>query len=514
MRMKTFILKLRDESGQAVVLVALAMGIFLLGAIGLAIDGAHLYAQFQMAQSAADAAAEAGIMSIFDGTNTDAQATAFSTSGTFTCGVSDPRTPCAFAAINGFNLAGDAVTVSFPADSTVPGVNFSGSDPTNLIQVTIQRQVKTTLMNMLGTSLSTIQATAKAAIVDVLAPVPIIIAHPSLTGSFSTNGGILVTICGGPTRSIQVNSDAATAIITKGTSGTVDLSHAGPPDPGNCSTGTGADFGTFGGPSSAPFTFLGGSKPGKYLQPASPIADPLAGVPAPPIPSYTPPDPPSSGSTYQLNPGQNGCPAAPLKQCYRYSPGLYPGGILGKNETMVFSPGIYYVQTGGVTCTANCSMYMATAGTPDTGPNSTNTGWTQNILIYNSGSGAFNIGANGNVGLPGSPLLGSPDSSIYKGILFFEDHTSPANTGSNAHSMGGGGALQLQGAIYLTNTKDTMDGDATHYQELDLQGTPGSQTKIRGRIIVDALQMGGNAGVEMDLDSIPNQIIREVALVQ
>jgi Flp pilus assembly protein TadG len=512
-KIKDFIAKLlQNESGQAAVLVALAMGIFLLGAVGLAIDGSHLYAQYQMAQSAADAAAEAGIMSIFDGTNNNGQSTAFSTAGSFTCGIPDARTPCAFAEINGFNVAGDTVTVSFPADSTVPGVNFSNSDPTNLIQVTIQRQVKTTLMKLLGPSLSTIQVTAMAAIVDVVAPTPIIVAHPTMTGSFSTNGGILITICGGPKRSVQINSNATTAITTAG-SGTVDLSHAGPPDPGDCSTGTGADFGTFGGPSSPPFIYLGGST-GTYLQPASPIEDPLDGVPAPPIPSYTPPDPPSSGTTYQLNPGQNGCPAAPLKQCYLYSPGLYPAGLNGKNETMVFAPGIYYVQNGGVSCTANCSMYMATAGTPDSGSNSTNTGWTDNIMIYNSGSGSFNIGANGNVGLPGSPLIGSPDSSIYKGILFFEDHTSPANTGANANSMGGGGALQLQGTIYLTNSKDTMLGDATHYQELDLQGTPGSQTKIRGRIIVDALNMGGNAAIEMDLSSTANTIIREVALVQ
>ena len=57
----------KGEEGQAVVLVALAMGVFLLGAVGLAVDGSHLYSQRQMAQSAADSAAIAGIMSIFDG---------------------------------------------------------------------------------------------------------------------------------------------------------------------------------------------------------------------------------------------------------------------------------------------------------------------------------------------------------------------------------------------------------------------------------------------------------------
>lgn len=509
MRTKHLMQRILNESGQTVVFVALAMGTFLLGAIGLAIDGAHIYAQFQMAQSAADAAAQGGIMSIFDGTNSRAGNPAAFTASTgtaFTCGASDARTPCAFARLNGFNLANDVVTVSFPPDSTVPGVNFSGSDPTNLIQVTVQRRVDTTLMHMLGSAFSTVRASAMAAIVDVVAPTPILIAHPTLPDSFSTNGGPDVIICGGPQRSIQVNSGPGPAIATALSSNTtIDLSKAGPADDGHCHTGTGTDFGSFGGPSRAGFNFLGGST-GHYLQPASPIDDPLKDVPAP-----NPATLPQATAPTTIGPGVNGCPVGELKQCYLFTPGIYPTGLTGKNEAVVFSPGIYYIQNGGVTCTANCDMYMATSGTPDT---ITNTGWTDNILIYNSGSGPINIGANGNVGMPGAPLIGSPEASIYKSILFFEDHTSPANTGKNANSMGGGGALELQGTVYLTNSKATMLADATHYQQLHLQGNPGSATQIQGRIIVDALDMGGTAGIEMDLISTSDQLIREVALVK
>ena len=57
------------EDGQAVILVVVAMSVLLIGALGLAIDGGQMYAQRQMAQAAADAAAQAGIMSIFTGTN-------------------------------------------------------------------------------------------------------------------------------------------------------------------------------------------------------------------------------------------------------------------------------------------------------------------------------------------------------------------------------------------------------------------------------------------------------------
>ena len=64
----------KGESGQALVLVAAALGIFLLGAVGLAVDVGQLYAHRQMAQNAADAAAEAGILSMFNGSNTGTNA--------------------------------------------------------------------------------------------------------------------------------------------------------------------------------------------------------------------------------------------------------------------------------------------------------------------------------------------------------------------------------------------------------------------------------------------------------
>jgi len=155
-------------------------------------------------------------------------------------------------------------------------------------------------------------------------------------------------------------------------------------------------------------------------------------------------------------------------------------------------------------------MYMAT-GFTDSGPNTTNTGWTGNMLVYNTGSaanptntGSIDIGSNGSVS-----LVGSPANSIYKGILFFQDRNADAQT----HSLGGGGGLNLQGTIYLTNTLATMQADATHYQALSLQGNPGSSTLIQGEIIVGTLHMGGNAGITMNLSSTSVFNIRQVAMV-
>src|SRR5207248_8674025 len=130
----------------------------------------------QMAQSAADAAALSAIMSVFDGTN------AFGTSS-HTCTTSDPLTPCLAARNNGFgSTASDVVAFDFPTDSSFPGVSFSTSgvrDSPNVIRVTITRTVNTGLMRLLGSSSSTVKAIAVAAIVDVLAPVPVLVLHPT-----------------------------------------------------------------------------------------------------------------------------------------------------------------------------------------------------------------------------------------------------------------------------------------------------------------------------------------------
>ncbi len=500
MNFRRSVMRCKGEEGQTIILAALAMGIFLIGAVGLAIDGAHLYAQRQMAQAAADAAAQAGIMSIFDNTyNIAGNLAGFSTSGPFTCGSTGTSTPCAYAIRNGFGSASDTVTVSFPPASAAPGVTLSTFYPVNLIQVTIQRQVNTTLMRLLGPTASTIQVTAIAAIVDVLAPVPILVTHPTYPYTFAIGGTPSITICGGPSKSIQVNSNnsfaARRAASSSGTA-TVNLTHAGPPDPGNCTTGTGASFGVWGGPTSPFYTFLFGST-GKYLQPASPMNDPLAGVAPPPVPT-------TLGTQTPLANGVSGCPAAPVKACVLYTPGLYPNGINGKLQTVVFEPGIYYVQNGGVTCNALCDMYMAT-GYTDT---ITGTGWTGNIMIYNTGVGSFNLSANANIS-----LVGAPANSQYLGILLFEDRYAAANTGTNAHSLGGGGAMMLQGTIYLTNTLAIMNADPTQYQALQLQGGSGSGTTIQGEIIVGTLSMGGTGTITMDLNN--NALnVQEVALVE
>jgi len=491
-------MRLEQEEGQAVVLLALAMGIFLLGAVGLAIDGSQLYAQFQMAQAAADSAAIAGIMDVFDGTNGG-----FIVGTNYTCTTTDTSTPCVYARKNLFGgTSADTVLIEFPGSQS--GVTLATDYPYTLVRVTISRNVPTTLMRMLGPTSTTIKATATAGIVSVTSPVPILVTHPTYPNAlYVQDTATTITICGGPSRSIMVNSNSTSAFGAKANS-LIDLSKAGPKDSGTCTTGTGADFAVWGGPSSSTNVSLG---VGQYIQPASILQDPLANVSAPAVPTNS-----GNMGTYQpLANGVSGCPASPKKACQLFYPGLYTGGIDGKNSTPVFVPGIYYIQSSsGFKCASNCDMYMAT-GFTDTGSGTTGTGWTGNVLFYNTGpsgnssnAGAFNLGANGTVN-----LVGSPSGSAYKGILFFQDRSSQAQS----HTLGGGGGMSLTGTIYLTNTRSTMLATPAQYQSLALQGNSGNTTLVTGEIIVGELQLGGGGTIKMDLNSAPLYTIDQVALV-
>ena len=515
---KTSIRKQRKEAGQATILVSIWAFLFLLGARGFIIDGSHLYAQRLMAQAAADAAAQAGIMSIFDGTSgawgTYTGATASGTGiSSVTTGMSTSAA-CIYAqSKNGFNLAGDVVTVTpNPTVTVCPSNSCLSGDPINLLQVTVQRSVKTTLMGLLGSSASTIKAVGIAGIVTVTSPTPILITHPTLSGALSMNGTTGVTICGGPSQSIQINSSSSTAFSS---GGSVNLSHAGPLDSGNCTTGTGANFGVFGGPATNPGNVTLGTLPGNYVSPSSPIQDPLAGVSPPSKPTTTPPQ---SGQSCSVLGHCSSCPGG-AKTCTEFLPGLYTSAI-STPGTAMFDPGIYYLEGGFSTknstvgmcggCTAdpttvNGMLLYDTVATPKTGT----------ITASNcDATGGFGISTNSTDTFLGAGISASSPTSApaapYYGILFFEDRNACAKT----HTLGqGNGCFSLVGTIYITNTLAIMTASPALYQSVAYHGTPCSGTANFGEIIVSQLTIKGTSGINMGL--FPNGFlkVRQVALV-
>ncbi|HEY6990959.1 MAG TPA: pilus assembly protein TadG-related protein [Bryobacteraceae bacterium] len=495
----------KSEAGQVTIVVALALSIFLLGGLGLAIDGGQMYAQRQMAQAAADAAAEAGMMSIFNGSNASGTHQFTATAGTSIdpCGTS-VATPCYYAGTyNGFNTANDSVKVDFGngGSSWAPaGLSLSG-DPTNLVRVTVSRQINTSFLRLLGPATATVRAQAIAAILSEVSPIPLIVTHPTLAGAFSFHGTPTVTINGGPQRAVQVNSDGSlpnsnpppisppNAYATRGTPGTVDLSHAGP-------NGNGADFAILGQPNTKPSSVSLGS--GNWVPGASPFQDPLASVTPPSVPATTG----GSGGTPSA---AEGCiTVTPSKPCHFYTPGLYTSSINVSNEVAVFKPGIYYMNGGSFSTAANGTMTMAVGFTD--GSTGTNTGWTGNMLVYLTGPGSpaaigtINVGANGSVN-----LMGSPSGSAYKGILFFVDRSAASRT----HSLGGNADMTLVGTIYANTLSNLFPST---YQTIDLSGKGGNTTNLTGEIITGVLSLGGTGAITMNLSGTA-VTVRQVALV-
>lgn len=381
--------------------MVVAMGFFVMVALGLAIDGGQMYAQRQMAQAAADAAAQAGILSIKDGTNITS-ANPFGTGATpiasSVCTTTDGRTPCVYARSNGFGgTAADTVTLSFP--SAVSGVTLS-SVSVPALTVTVQRTLQTGLIRFFGAaSTSSVTANATAGLTSTAASGSVYALDPSAQNAFQASNGATVTVSGGNIVVDSSNADAAT--ITGGatvTAAAIDV--AGGVVINNGGTAT-----------PAPVTGVTAG------------ADPFASLPAlTPASCVTHPTMYSPGSNTTLNPG------------------TYCGGITVSNgaTNVVFSAGNYIIDGGGITfgggATASGSGVMFYL----TGTNST----YASVTISNGASVTFS----------------GPVSGPYEGVLFFQNRS--ITSGSNA-TFAGGANMILTGSLYFPTTYVSFSNGST-----------------------------------------------------
>ena len=391
------------EEGQAVVLVVVAMSIFLFGALGLAIDGGQMYAQRQMAQTAADAAAQAGIMSIFDGTNATSTypfGTGTPPIASSTCTTTDGRTPCVYARYNGFGgTTADTVTLSFPA--AVSGVTLTSAG-VPAFAVTVQRTLKTRLIRLLGAAAtSSITAKATAGLVGTVSSKCVYVLNPSAQNAFQATNGSAVTLNGCGLAIDSTNADAMT--VSGGSTVTASaISVAG-------------GYSFSGGGSSTPTPTTG----------VGPAVDPFASLPAPTVgacnfTNYSP-----GYGSWTLNPGVY-CGDA-----------THPGINLSSGSTAVFNPGIYIIKGGGVSLT-----------------NATNTG--NGVMFYLTGTnvsyGSVTI-SNG-----AAATLSAPPSGVYTGVLFYQDRSI---TSSNNGSFSGGVNMLLTGTLYFPTTGVVVSNGAS-----------------------------------------------------
>jgi hypothetical protein len=383
--------RLRDESGQALVIAALSMTC-LLGFVALATDVGIMLREKRLAQIAADSAAIAGASEIkFSDVSTAAQAA---------------------AAQNGFTNGSGGATVVV---NNGPSIGLHANN-TNYVEVIVSQSQPTIFMWMFGRSAMTINTRAVATLgasqgcVYELGTLGTDIAWH---GSGATN----ISTC-----SILDDSSSANALVFTG-SGSV----------------TAQSIGVVGGYSK---TGSGTLTPNPPTLGIVPVSDPLAFL--------TPPANPGSclsgggGRPYSVN----GSSATTLQ------PGCYDGLTISGSGVVTLAAGVYYIDgpfsfngSGAVSGTGVTIYLTNTNGASFTanGAGSLNlsaptSGTNNGILIYQnpSNNAAISINGSGSLNLqgiiyaPGAALTlnGSGGSQLYTAIV------------TNSLVFNGSGALQ------------------------------------------------------------------------
>jgi len=176
----------RDDGGQALILIAVALGGLLLG-IGLALDTGQLFVSRRAAQTAADAGAWAGAAVLYAGGSAAQARTA----------ASDDATR------NGYTDGGDitVTTASPPASGTYAG------DP-GYVEVTITEQVLTRFLFGASSGRTAITVRAVAGLARSGSGQAVIVTRASGSTTLSLSASTRFTITGGGTNTNTSNNNA------------------------------------------------------------------------------------------------------------------------------------------------------------------------------------------------------------------------------------------------------------------------------------------------------------------
>ena len=526
------------ECGQIMVSLLLMLSIFLLAMVGFAVDLTNLWFHRQAAQTAADAACQAGTMDMAALAAGMTLPNMGFTPGTPADCTSGTGTICFYAKANGYDGSGlspgspsNSVTWSFPA--SVPNVTTLPGTVTSypFLKVVVTENVKTHFLYTIhGTSYQKVAASCTCGMTQIEEAAPIIVLDPIATKAFTETGGSF-NIVGGPQRSLQVNSSDANAIYVD-SQGIIDTHLGGPSQ-------TGGDAAVLGGPSNESSNSSGpfyGGTTGHWISGALPIIDPYKGVAAPSSVKLIAPASGTNGlSVAKANngiAGPDGCPDP--GGCTEYSPGYYPSGI-SVNGTSIFLPGIYYMD-GSLNAAGGSTMRMATPCSPSCSSLSTTTGKQTDGLMFYFFSGSVSITgnsgtANSDLSVPVTALTcdgSAPTSSLgmpstlngnilvaqcvangtywdnggdttdsrgnpgSRGLLFYQDrnNTAPA-------ALAGSGSLSFSGTLYFPSVT------------LNIKGGSGTGTFILGQMVADQVNVTGGGAINMALNpSLSTQLLK------
>jgi hypothetical protein len=375
--------------------------------VGLVTDLGYMNFIKMSAQTAAQAAAQAALI---DFKATFGSSVVDCTSGLVVCSSTPTLCPttttpansiergCLYAQEHGFTGSNKWVTYETGTSSTPPTAPGSGSAGYWVTYRVVQR-VPQLFSAVLGNTSGLVAARSTAALQG--ASDCIYALNPTISGAVSVGGtASLTATCG-----LYVNSNNATALGTNG---------------GGVISATSYDV-------------VGGVETHYNLYPppntgVSPAADPLSGLAAPASAPYL-----CDFNNYN----------APNWETVTLSPGVYCGGIDVKNNTYIFSPGVYILVGGGLTTQSANShivgdgvMFYVTYGTTNLG---------------NKNYAGVGIAANSTVSLKAS------NTGPYAGILFFEDRSAPETD----DTYGGGSSAVYQGVIYAKNADITIYGNSS-----------------------------------------------------
>ena len=402
-RLRTFFRR-ETDGGQAIIMIAIVF-MALLFAVGLAVDAGQLFAAKRSQQEAADAAAFAGAVVLYQGGSV-MQATQAAIDDATRNGYSNGANST-IVTVNGSNVA-----TSYGPSSGL----YAGESPVLHVEVVIVRQVKTTLVP------------AEAAFNPVRAR--------GVAGSESLNNGYpimaLGTSCGTPGLTVSPNEDIHVyggGIVTNSCSASAVTGFGAGQDLKICASPPAActpnpyTFGVVGGTSGSSFPA------GVTVQTGiTAVADPFAGYPKPDGRSY------NGVNSLPTNPGKIlGTSTSPE--------GIYTGSLSG-----ALCHGIYILKGNGfsgITQDTNGAHVDA----------NTNTACDGKVMIYNTMSG-YPASTGTCAGMSGDSVIRPLTTGVYSYMSIYQD---PACTASLSES--GSNTLDATGTLYLPNGTIDLNGN-------------------------------------------------------
>ena len=401
---------LGDESGQALVFMAVTMAV-ILGFTGMVVDVGQLhYAQSHL-QAAADAAAVAGALEIdyCGGTSACSAMQTASQGSLVENGLTGSTLLTQCAPSSG---AGLTLTLNNGPCSAGSAANDPNYGNANYVEAVVSEPQPSYFMPVLGITSTKVTARAEA----TMGNSPFCVDTLGTSGTtFQNNGGTLTASCG-----ILVNSTGSSAFVASG--GTITASTI------SVSGGDQLNGATI---NPTPITS------------APALPNPLSWVPTPTVGSCT------FSSTFTVNTG-----TAIL------NPGTYCGGITLNGGAAVLNPGLYILegsglQVNGGSLTGNngVTFYFQSGSAVFNGSSSINlvaptTGTYAGILFFQNPSDTSTATINGGSG------------SVFQGALYFPGAALQLNGGNvAAYTLAVSKSLQMNGGSFsLGNDYSSLPG--------------------------------------------------------